>query len=485
MSTTSTFQTELIALPQRRSASLWLTYASLFVADLIAVTVASTLAVVVRFLMHASFRPTDWLVYAPALPVFFFVFSMVGLYPGIAINPIDEFRLVLRAASIVSLIVVGGSFFLRQGLFSSRIVFFLAWLLTVLLVPACRRVIRGVCAPQPWWGIPVVVMGEPDSALMMYQMLKGHIRLGLRPVALLLDDPWATPAVSALRDEVYVGTLAQASPLSLSYGDCYAIIAMPSTGSTRLANIFTRQLDGFHRVLILPDLFGTSSLAVSAKDLCGMLTLQVEQRLTRKLSLLAKRAFDLAVCAAIMIPLLPLFLLLCLAVKLSSRGPILYGHWRIGRNERRFRVWKFRTMIVNADAELERRLAADPELREEWETEHKLHRDPRVTAVGRFLRRSSLDEIPQLWNVLVGEMSLVGPRPITLHEVEKYGSIFHQYRRAIPGITGLWQVSGRNNVSYARRVEIDDYYVRNWSLALDLYILLRTLRTVVFSEGAC
>jgi lipopolysaccharide/colanic/teichoic acid biosynthesis glycosyltransferase len=142
-------------------------------------------------------------------------------------------------------------------------------------------------------------------------------------------------------------------------------------------------------------------------------------------------------------------------------------------------------MIVNAEEELEKRLASDPELRKEWEAEHKLRRDPRVTSVGRFLRRTSLDEIPQMWNVLMGEMSLVGPRPITPVEIEKYGNIFHQYRRVIPGITGLWQVSGRNNVPYARRVEIDDYYVRNWSLALDLYILLRTLRTVAFSEGAC
>jgi Undecaprenyl-phosphate galactose phosphotransferase WbaP len=485
MSTISTFQTELVALPQRSTARLWLTYASLFAADLIAISVAGTLAVMMRFLMHGAFRPADWLVYAPALLIFFQVFAMVGLYPGIAISPIDEFRLVLRAASIVSLILAGGAFFLRHGLFSSRIVFLLAWLLTVLLVPACRRAVRGVCALQPWWGIPAVIMGEPDHALMMYHMLKGHARLGLRPVALLLDDPWASPAACALREKVFVGTLAQASPLSQLYGDCYAIIAMPSTGSARLANIFTRHLDGFHRVLILPDLFGTSSLHVSAKDICGMLTLQIEQRLSRRLSQWAKRSFDLAVCTALIISLLPLFLVLCLAIKLSSRGPIFYGHWRIGRNERRFRVWKFRTMIVNADAELERRLAADPELKKEWEAEHKLRRDPRITAVGQFLRRSSIDEIPQLWNVLMGEMSLVGPRPITPHEIEKYGSIFHQYRRVIPGITGLWQVSGRNNVPYARRVEIDDYYVRNWSFALDLYILMRTCRTVAFSEGAC
>lgn len=493
MSTTSTLQADTtrsrafdeVVLPKRRSAGLWMTYSATFVADILAVVLSIAVLCGACALLNAQFSAHEWMAYVPAVAVFFLVFAMVGLYPGIAISPIDEFRLILRAASIVSLLFAGGSFFLHEGLFPLRSIYLLAWVLIVALVTASRRAMRGVLAVQPWWGIPAVVLGEPDSALMMYHMLKGHIRLGLRPVALLLDQPWSSEEVTALKGEAFVGSLSHTATMAEQYGDCYAIIAMPSTDSKRLADFFTSQLKGFHRVLILPDLFGTSSLAVSAKDICGMLTLQVEQRLSRRFSQMAKRAFDLTVCTAVMIPLLPLFAFLCVAVKLSSKGPVFFGHWRIGRNDRRFRAWKFRTMIPNANEELQRRLAEDPELRREWEVDHKLRNDPRITWIGKFLRRSSLDEIPQLWNVLVGEMSLVGPRPITLSEVDKYGTIFHQYKRVIPGITGLWQVSGRNNVTYARRVEIDDYYVRNWSLALDLYILLRTIRTVLLSEGAC
>ena len=141
-------------------------------------------------------------------------------------------------------------------------------------------------------------------------------------------------------------------------------------------------------------------------------------------------------------------------------------------------------MVVDADKVLQDYLDKHPELREEWERDHKLKNDPRVTLVGRVLRKTSLDELPQIWNVFKGEMSLVGPRPIVDDEIEKYGDTFNRYKRVLPGITGLWQVSGRNNTTYQERVNYDEYYVQNWSLRFDLYILLRTVRTVLFREGA-
>ena len=139
---------------------------------------------------------------------------------------------------------------------------------------------------------------------------------------------------------------------------------------------------------------------------------------------------------------------------------------------------------AEADAILQQNLEADPRLREEWDTYHKLRRDPRVTPIGRFLRKTSLDELPQLWNVIRGEMSLVGPRPIVHSEIIKYGQIYRQYLRVTPGMTGLWQISGRNNTTYEMRTRLDDYYVTNWSVSLDIYILARTLKTVLLLEGA-
>jgi Undecaprenyl-phosphate galactose phosphotransferase WbaP len=177
-------------------------------------------------------------------------------------------------------------------------------------------------------------------------------------------------------------------------------------------------------------------------------------------------------------------LLIGLLVMLESPGPIFYGHHRVGRGQRKFRIWKIRTMKTNADELLRNVLAKDGNLREEWIRDRKLRNDPRITRVGRFLRKTSLDELPQLWNVLRGEMSLVGPRPIVEEEVAAYGQNFSLYCRVAPGLTGLWQVSGRNAVSRRDRVRLDSYYVRNWSPWLDLHILARTASVVLTGAGA-
>jgi Undecaprenyl-phosphate galactose phosphotransferase WbaP len=171
-------------------------------------------------------------------------------------------------------------------------------------------------------------------------------------------------------------------------------------------------------------------------------------------------------------------------IKLTSPGPVLFGHQRYGRDGQVFRAWKFRSMVQNANHILDEYLSNNPEAMREWLADHKLRNDPRVTPIGSLLRRFSLDELPQLFNVLLGHMSLVGPRPIVENEIERYADGYDLYRRVPPGITGLWQVSGRNNTTYQERVAFDRYYVRNWSVWLDLYILARTFRVVLQAEGA-
>jgi len=178
-------------------------------------------------------------------------------------------------------------------------------------------------------------------------------------------------------------------------------------------------------------------------------------------------------------------ILVAVLVKLTSVGPVFYGQRRFGRAGQLFTAWKFRSMVANANQVLEQHLASDPKLREEWRRSHKLRNDPRITPLGRFLRRTSLDELPQIWNILRGQMSLVGPRPIVAEEIPRYGDGIGLYKKVTPGLTGLWQVSGRNNVSYEQRVNFDLYYVRNWSIWLDLYVLARTVKVVVIGDGAC
>ncbi len=197
-----------------------------------------------------------------------------------------------------------------------------------------------------------------------------------------------------------------------------------------------------------------------------------------------KRTFDIVLVLLSFPLLLPILGIVAAVVVLSSPGPVFYSHRRIRQNGAFFSMWKFRTMCRNSAAVLEDHLASHPEARAEWSRTHKLKHDPRTTPVGRFLRQYSIDELPQVWNVLRGQMALVGPRPIVAAEVEKYGEDFQVYCRVKPGLTGLWQVSGRSELTYAQRVALDCAYVQDWSLGRDVGILFRTFSSVVNKDGA-
>ncbi len=235
----------------------------------------------------------------------------------------------------------------------------------------------------------------------------------------------------------------------------------------------------------VPDPFDFSTTWVSARGSGDILAVEVRPALFGSAAQMLKRALDIVGVLMLGTLALPLVALIALATKLDSKGPVIYGHRRIGRGGRTFFAWKFRSMVVNADTVLTDYLQRDPKARDEWESKQKLRNDPRVTRVGRLLRKSSLDELPQLWNVLVGEMSLVGPRPIINSEIHRYRERISLYERVLPGLSGLWQVSGRNDTTYEERVELDSYYVRNWSFWLDVCILARTIPTLLFGRGAC
>lgn len=190
------------------------------------------------------------------------------------------------------------------------------------------------------------------------------------------------------------------------------------------------------------------------------------------------------VAALLLCALLPVFVIIALALWLADGFPITFGHDRIGQNRKSFRCLKFRTMTRDADKRLADLLATNLKAKIEWDSTQKLKNDPRITWVGKFLRKTSLDELPQLWNVLRGEMNLVGPRPITEKELVKYGRYHQHYTSIKPGITGLWQVSGRNNTTYERRVDLDVHYVENRTVWLDLWILLRTVKVLITRDGA-
>ncbi len=242
----------------------------------------------------------------------------------------------------------------------------------------------------------------------------------------------------------------------------------------------------FSRLLILPKL---SKVPLINAEIIGSITqkgvaFSIKNNLLHPLDKFIKNGFDFMLALLITIILLPILLVIYLMIILLSSGNPIFTQMRIGRGGKPFAIYKFRTMRTDADEALAKLLAKDEEAKREWEQEHKLKNDPRITSIGDFLRKTSLDELPQLYNVLRGEMSLVGPRPIVKEEIEKYGEYFHYFSAVNPGITGLWQVSGRNDIDYSERVQLDVWYVRNWSIDLDIMILIKTVDAVIHKRGS-
>jgi Undecaprenyl-phosphate galactose phosphotransferase WbaP len=332
------------------------------------------------------------------------------------------------------------------------------------------------------WGKPVAVLGAGESGKQLVPTLKKEWSLGFKPVGVF--DFRIASRGGRLEETPAGETVNDALDLLQERKVDTIIFAMPHLRREHVARFVDTTSIQFPQVLVIPNLGGAITSAVTTKDLVHTFGLEIKHNLLDPWAQRAKRALDLLGVLAGGLLISPLLLIIAAVIKLDSPGPVFYGQRRLGNEGKHFCCWKFRTMRADAGELLNELLKKDPELRTEWEKEHKLRNDPRITRVGSFLRKTSLDELPQLWNVLRGEMSLVGPRPIVHAEVPRYQEVYDLYRRVKPGMTGFWQVSGRSETSYKERVEMDTYYVRNWSGWLDIVILARTVGAVLFSRGA-
>jgi len=344
------------------------------------------------------------------------------------------------------------------------------------LIPTVRTVVRRVGSRTKWWGYPVVLFGGGDVTLSVYRKLTSQPYLGLRPLALIAER---TP--EWLVDGLIVHSPEQLDPIVAS-GVSHAIVIAPEVPQSQLEGVLEH--GSFSNLVIVPSSDFVGKVGSYTQDLTGVIGLRVRNNIVNNGSLLVKRAIDIAVSMALLLAVLPVTAVVWLFVAVESGFPVFYSQRRVGRDGRAFNIWKFRTMVKNADAVLAHHLASNPELKKEWDENQKLRNDPRITRIGKVLRKTSLDELPQLWNVLKGEMSLVGPRPIVHDEIAKYKEAYQLYAKAIPGITGLWQVSGRNRTTYAERIAHDSYYVRNWSVWMDVYLLAKTVTVVLTGHGA-
>ncbi len=401
------------------------------------------------------------------LPPLWVVFAAQRLYPAALYAPQEEFAKIVCYASVVFLVAWALLFFSRNILYS-RVIFFSTWLLSLMFIPFLRHLVRKRFSGRAWWGHSVVVCGDSQEAEDLYINLQDEHDIGLKPMALCaLDDSFS------IKGSMPVCSLAEMVDMAHAPSRPYALLVLKHLDE-RNQDIITEFTRNFAKTLFIFSVLGPMHLWVSSTDLGSRVALETHQKLLDPRRQLLKRILDIILSAICLLLVLPVGLILCILIWLEDRGPLFYSQKRVGRNGRAIRIWKFRTMVPDADKVLADYLAGRPDLAEEWAAQHKLSNDPRITRIGKFIRRTSLDELPQLWNVLCGELSLVGPRPIVQAEIEKYGSAYELYSRVRPGLTGLWQVSGRSSLGYDKRVALDAYYIRNWSVWFDIYILART-----------
>lgn len=416
----------------------------------------------------------------PYLVIILIAFWAQGLYPGVLRHPAEEMRRAYTSVSIVFLGMASTTFLWRTEEAYSRPMLLLAWVFSPPAVLLSRYLLRRSLAAKPWWGVGAVVLGDGPTAQRILRFLNNGM-LGVRVTGVLPSErmlAWSYESPSTISEKWRQSLALQTRPAQ------YAIVAVPERLAAELRGAIQFYCKGFSHVIVIPDMPGLCSLGLSALDLGGAFGVEMPQRLFHRGAAIAKRVMDIVLGAAALLLVSPLLLAIAIAIKLTSNGSVFYGHLRLGRNGETIRTLKFRTMVPNSDAVLQEYLLNNAEAAAEWKRDHKLKNDPRVIPMGRLLRRFSLDELPQLWNVLKGEMSLVGPRPIVESEIARYGRRYEFYARVRPGITGLWQVSGRNNTTYEERVSFDEYYVRNWSCWMDAYVLVCTIRAVLKADGA-
>ena len=359
----------------------------------------------------------------------------------------------------------------------SRFIILFIGLFAALAIPVLRALVKFLLFRLNLWQADVLVIANPDADFdSFYERLNENWYVGYRPALLIDVSSMERTALSEALSHVQLEHMIRENNIVLPI--------LYKLDKNEFYDIFIRMDIYFEDIKLIPDLHSLFVNNVRVENDGSTIYINFENNLLRYNNRLLQYLFNKIASILIFLFLLPLFVLLGVLIKLDSRGPVLYRARRIGADKADFDVFKFRTMFRDADRKLHDILESDPALRREFERSFKLRNDPRITRVGRFLRKTSLDELPQIFNVLRGEMNLVGPRPIVHEEIEKYGNAFDELMKVKPGVTGLWQVSGRSDVDYEKRVQLDLFYIKNWSLWMDITILMRTVLVVLGGRGA-
>lgn len=455
----------------------------LLVSDVLALLISSVIALILWSFVRQDINYKNYTEIIGFVFAFILVYAIANLYPSIGMNPVEELRLLSISTTIVFLWLGTLTFYLHNILQYSRAAFGLAWFFSLILVPTGRHIIRNILSAKGAWGEPVALIGFGESGSALLDALLSKPQIGYRPVV-IINGFSRTNFPDVNIPHYFINGVQPTFRIHDLDRIKTAIVISSEIPDELFRKIVGGQWHKFHHLILISNNHKGSSIWVEPHDLGGLLGLEVQQKLFNDIEQAFKRIIDIFLVILGLPFILVLFLIITLLIRIDTRGPIIYSHKRIGKNGKEFNIWKFRTMKITADHDLKEYLANHPHLRAEWTDKQKLKNDPRITVVGKFLRRFSLDEWPQIYNILRGEMSLVGPRPIIQEEIPLYGDKYQLYINVKPGLTGLWQVSGRNDLRYTQRVSLDEYYVRNWSVWMDIYILAATVGAVITGKGA-
>lgn len=368
----------------------------------------------------------------------------------------------------------------------SRLTLVFLWSVSLFIFPLLRYVVKRVGYLLGIWGEDVLILGREDLGLELATKLSKDPFLGYRPLAILSytkgkrkKSPTKTP-IPVYYENDMAGFIKK-------LGIDTVFIITEKFNEETLSHLTSEAYSSARHIVLFPLDYPLVLFNAETQYLLKERSylIYTKNNLNTWYNLFLKRTMDIVGATIGLIVLSPLLLTVALIIKLTSPGKVIYRQQRIGRNGKPFYLYKFRSMYPNAEERLKEILANDPKAREEWETKRKLSRDPRITPIGHFIRKTSIDELPQLWNILKGDISIVGPRPVSAEEIEKFYKEYRVYYYSVrPGLTGLWQVSGRSNTDYAYRVQTDVWYVENWSLWLDIVIILKTFEVLLKREGA-
>lgn len=459
----------------------------LWLADALCITSVWVVVVLAYWLVGGNYAPALYLRFWPIILVFMVANGLMGLYngswayPAAPIPPVEEMRRLSLSAILTHLLAIAAVVIVAQTMEGySRAVVIITGCLTAVLAQSFRNWMRIFMFRHGIGQIPVLLAGSGKVASQIAQILRDDPYTGFRIVGYLDGVRKETGRLEG-SDIPCLGTLKDIVDVAKKW-DIKVLLACQDE------RLFRCQMEEFTKWFTYIEYLPTASVfpvfGAKAVVFDGIGGLEMVNQGRKKLFVVQKRVLDTLMTIFAFFLASPFFVILPILIKATSEGGVFYRQQRLGKGGKKIKVWKFRSMYKDADDRLQRLLESDPAAADEWRRNRKLRRDPRVTPLGKFMRMTSLDELPQLFNVFLGNMSLIGPRPIVEEEVAKYGDSYGIFSSVRPGVTGLWQVSGRSDTDYTRRVALDSYYVMNWSPWMDWWILLRTFYVVILMRGA-